>query len=116
MVEVLIMKIIDISKMQDVLTNEELEIVNKVINVINQDSILTKVCNVIFGGVLLYACFTMLPLWAAVTLIGTRLTIPVISLCKIWKAAGKIIKENNITSSKILEIRYKLAKYNENNA
>ena len=59
--------------------------------------------------ILLYACFAFLPLWAAISLIGIKLAIPVAKVVKYITVANKLIKDDKNISKKILSIRLKIA-------
>lgn len=59
--------------------------------------------------ILLYVCFTILPLWAAISLIGIKLAIPIAELVKYIIIAKKLIKDDKDANKKILSIRLKLA-------
>lgn len=43
---------------------------------------------------MLYVCFTILPLWAAISLIGIKLAIPIVELVKYIIIAKKLIKDD----------------------
>lgn len=65
--------------------------------------------NLAFAVILLYVCFTILPLWAAISLIGIKLAIPIAKLVKYIIIAKKLIKDDKDANKKILSIRLKLA-------
>lgn len=65
--------------------------------------------NLAFAAILLYVCFTILPLWAAISLIGIKLAIPIAELVKYIIIAKKLIKDDKDANKKILSIRLKLA-------
>jgi hypothetical protein len=65
--------------------------------------------NLAFAVILLYVCFTILPLWAAISLIGIKLAIPIAELVKYIIIAKKLIKDDKDANKKILSIRLKLA-------
>lgn len=52
---------------------------------------------------------TNLPLWAAISLIGIKLAIPIAELVKYIIIAKKLIKDDKDANKKILSIRLKLA-------
>lgn len=58
---------------------------------------------------LLYVCFTILPLWAAISLIGIKLAIPIAELVKYIIIAKKLIKDDKNINKKLLSIRLKIA-------
>ena len=65
--------------------------------------------NLAFAVILLYVCFTILPLWAAISLIGIKLAIPIAKLVKYIIIAKKLIKDDKDADKKILSIGLKLA-------
>lgn len=65
--------------------------------------------NLAFWVILLYACFAFLPLWAAISLIGIKLAIPVAMFIKYVTVAKKLIKDDKDANKKILSIRLKIA-------
>ena len=65
--------------------------------------------NLAFWAILLYACFTILPLWAAISLIGIKLAIPVAKIIKYVTAANRLIKNDKNINKKLLAIRLKIA-------
>ena len=101
--------LVDISKIRKELNEEEKEIFDKVIKAMNAKSITVSVLNLAFWVILLYACFTFLPLWAAISLIGIKLAIPVAKVVKYITVAKKLVKDDKNISKKILSIRLKIA-------
>ena len=75
----------------------------------NAKSVTVSVLNLAFLAILLYACFAFLPLWAAISLIGIKLAIPVAKIVKYITVANKLIKDDKNISKKILSIRLKIA-------
>lgn len=75
----------------------------------NAKSITVSMLNLAFGAILLYACFTILPLWAAISLIGIKLAIPVAKVVKYITVAKKLVKDDKDVNKKILSIRLKIA-------
>lgn len=75
----------------------------------NTKSITVNMLNLAFDVILLYVCFTILPLWAAISLIGIKLAIPIAELVKYIIIAKKLIKDDKDANKKILSIRLKLA-------
>lgn len=75
----------------------------------NTKSITVNMLNLAFAVILLYVCFTILPLWAAISLIGIKLAIPIAELVKYIIIAKKLIKNDKDANKKILSIRLKLA-------
>ena len=75
----------------------------------NAKSVTVSVLNLAFGAILLYACFAFLPIWAAISLIGIKLAIPVVKVVKYITVANKLIKDDKNISKKILSIRLKIA-------
>lgn len=101
--------LVDISKIRKELNEEEKEIFDKVIKAMNAKSVTVSVLNLAFWAILLYACFAFLPLWAAISLIGIKLAIPVVKIVKYITVAKKLIKDDKNISKKILSIRLKIA-------
>ena len=75
----------------------------------NTKSITVNMLNLAFAAILLYVCFTILPLWAAISLIGIKLAIPIAELVKYIIIAKKLIKDDKDANKKILSIRLKIA-------
>lgn len=101
--------LVDISDIKKDLNEEEKEIFDKVIKAMNTKSITVNMLNLAFAVILLYVCFTILPLWAAISLIGIKLAIPITELVKYIIIAKKLIKDDKDANKKILSIRLKLA-------
>ena len=101
--------LVDISDIRKDLNEEEKEIFDKVIKAMNAKSVTVSILNLAFAAILLYACFAFLPLWAAISLIGIKLAIPVAKFIKYITVAKKLIKGDKDTSKKILSIRLKIA-------
>lgn len=75
----------------------------------NSKSVTASMLNLAFWAILLYACFTILPLWAAISLIGIKLAIPVAKIAKYITVAKKLIKDDKNINKKLLLIRLKIA-------
>ena len=101
--------LVDISEIRNELNDEEKEIFDKVCKAMNTKSVTVKILNLAFAVILLYVCFTFLPLWAAISLIGIKLAIPVAKFIKYITVAKKLIKGDKDVSKKILSIRLKIA-------
>lgn len=101
--------LVDISDIKKDLNEEEKKIFDKVIKAMNTKSITVNMLNLAFAVILLYVCFTILPLWAAISLIGIKLAIPIAELVKYIIIAKKLIKDDKDANKKILSIRLKLA-------
>ena len=101
--------LVDVSEIRKELNEEEKEIFDKVIKAMNAKSVTVSMLNLAFWAILLYACFTTLPLWAAISLIGIKLAIPVAKIVKYITVAKKLIKDDKDANKKILSIRFKLA-------
>lgn len=101
--------LVDISDIKKDLNEEEKEIFDKVIKAMNTKSITVNMLNLAFAVILLYVCFTILPLWAAISLIGIKLAIPIAELVKYIIIAKKLIKDDKDANKKILSIRLKIA-------
>ena len=101
--------LVDISEIKNELNEEEKEIFDKVIKAMNTKSVTVKILNLAFAVILLYVCFTILPLWASISLIGIKLAIPIAELVKYIIIAKKLIKDDKDANKKILSIRLKIA-------
>lgn len=101
--------LVDISEIRNELNDEEKEIFDKVIKAMNAKSVTVSMLNLAFWAILLYVCFAILPLWAAISLIGIKLAIPVAELIKYIIVAKKMIKNDKNISKKLLSIRLKIA-------
>ncbi len=101
--------LIDISEIRNELNEEEKEIFDKVCKAMNAKSVTVSMLNLAFGAILLYVCFAILPLWAAISLIGIKLAIPVVRVVKYITVAKKLIKDDKNISKKLLSIRLKIA-------
>lgn len=101
--------LVDISDIKKDLNEEEKEIFDKVVKAMNAKSVTVSMLNLAFWAILLYACFTILPLWAAISLIGIKLAIPVAKAVKYITVAKKLIKDDKDVNKKILSIRLKIA-------
>ena len=101
--------LVDISEIRNELNDEEKEIFDKVCKAMNTKSVTVSILNLAFAAILLYACFAFLPLWAAISLIGIKLAIPVAKFIKYITVAKKLIKGDKDVSKKILSIRLKIA-------
>lgn len=101
--------LVDISEIRKDLNDEEKEIFDKVCKAMNAKSVIVSILNLAFAAILLYACFAFLPLWAAISLIGIKLAIPVAKFIKYITVAKKLIKGDKDVSKKILSIRLKIA-------
>ena len=75
----------------------------------NTKSVTVKMLNLAFAVILLYVCFTILPLWAAISLIGIKLAIPIAELVKYIVIAKRLVKNDKNINKKLLSIRLKLA-------
>ncbi len=91
------------------LNEEEKEIFDKVIKAMNAKSVTASMLNLAFWAILLYVSFAILPLWAAISLIGIKLAIPVAKAIKYITVAKKLIKDDKDVNKKILSIRLKIA-------
>lgn len=101
--------LVDISDIKKDLNEEEKEIFDKVIKAMNAKSVTVRMLNLAFWAILLYVCFAFLPLWAAISLIGIKLAIPIAKLVKYIIIAKKLIKDDKDANKKILSIRLKIA-------
>lgn len=101
--------LVDISDIKKDLNEEEKEIFDKVIKAMNAKSVTVSMLNLAFWAILLYVSFTILPLWAAISLIGTKLAIPVAKIIKYVTVANRLIKNDKNINKKLLSIRPKIA-------
>lgn len=75
----------------------------------NAKSVTVSMLNLAFWVILLYTCFAILPLWAAISLIGIKLAIPVAKIIKYITVAKRLIKNDKNVNKKLLSIRLKIA-------
>ena len=101
--------LVDISDIKKDLNEEEKEIFDNVIKAMNTKSVTVKMLNLAFAAILLYVCFAILPLWAAISLIGIKLAIPIAELVKYIVIAKKLVKNDKNINKKLLSIRLKIA-------
>ena len=101
--------LVDVSDIKKDLNEEEKEVFDKVYKAMNAKSVTVSVLNLAFWAILLYVCFAILPLWAAISLIGIKLAIPVVKIIKYITVANRLIKDDENISKKILSIRLKIA-------
>lgn len=101
--------LVDISEIRNELNKEEKEIFDNVCKAMNAKSVTASMLNLAFWAILLYVCLAFLPLWAAISLIGIKLAIPVVELIKYITVARKLIKNDKNISKKLLSIRLKIA-------
>lgn len=101
--------LVDISEIRKELNEEEKEIFDKVCKAMNTKSTTVSMLNLAFAVILLYACFTFLPLWAAISLIGIKIAIPIAEFIKYVIAAKKLVKNDKNINKKLLSIRLKIA-------
>ena len=101
--------LVDISDIKKELNEEEKEVFDKVIKAMNTKSVTVKMLDLAFAVILLYVCFTILPLWAAISLIGIKLAIPIAEFVKYIIVAKKLVKNDKNINKKLLSIRLKIA-------
>ena len=101
--------LVDISDIRKDLNEEEKEIFDKVIKAMNAKSVTVSMLNLAFWAILLYVSFAILPLWAAISLIGIKLAIPVVKVVKYINMAKKLVKDDKNINKKLLSIRLKIA-------
>ena len=101
--------LVDISKIRKDLNEEEKEVFDNVIKTMNAKSVTVSMLNLAFWAILLYVCFAALPLWAAISLIGIKLAIPVVKIIKYINVANRFIKDDKNINKKLLSIRLKIA-------
>lgn len=101
--------LVDISEIRKELNEEEKEIFDKVCKAMNAKSVTVSILNLAFWAILLYVCFAILPLWAAISIIGIKLAIPVTKIIKYVTVAKRLIKNDKNINKKLLSIRLKIA-------
>ena len=101
--------LVDVSEIKKDLNEDEKEIFDKVCKAMNTKSVTVSILNLAFWAILLYVCFAILPLWAAISLIGIKLAIPVVKIIKYITIANKLIKDDKNINKKLLSIRLKIA-------
>ena len=101
--------LVDISEIRKELNEEEKDIFDKVCKAMNAKSVTASVLNLAFWAILLYVSFAILPLWAAISLIGIKLAIPVAKIIKYVTMANRLIKNDKNINKKLLSIRLKIA-------
>ena len=101
--------LVDISEIRKDLNEDEKEVFDKVIKTMNAKSVTVSMLNLAFWAILLYVCFDALPLWAAISLIGIKLAIPVVKIIKYITVANRLIKDDKNINKKLLSIRLKIA-------
>lgn len=101
--------LVDISEIKKDLNEEEKEIFDKVVNAMNAKSVTVSMLNLAFWAILLYVSFAILPLWAAISLIGIKIAIPVVKIVKYITMAKKLVKDDKNINKKLLSIRLKIA-------
>ena len=101
--------LVDVSEIRKDLNEDEKEVFDKVCKAMNAKSITVSVLKLAFWAILLYSCFAFLPLWAAISLIGIKLAIPVAKIVKYITVAKRLIKDDKNINKKLLSIRLKIA-------
>ena len=101
--------LVDVSEIRKDLNEDEKEVFDKVIKTMNAKSVTVSMLNLAFWVILLYVCFTALRLWAAISLIGIKLAIPVVKIIKYITVAKRLIKDDKNINKKLLSIRLKIA-------
>ena len=101
--------LVDISEIRNELNEEEKEIFDKVYKAMNAKSVTVSILKLAFWAILLYSCFAFLPLWAAISLIGIKLAIPIAELVKYIVIAKRLVKNDKNIHKKLLSIRLKIA-------
>ena len=101
--------LVDISEIRNELNEEEKKIFDNVCKAMNAKSVTVNMLDLAFWAILLYVCFAILPLWSAVSLIGTKLAIHVVKIIKYITVAKRLIKDDKNINKKLLSIRLKIA-------
>lgn len=101
--------LVDVSEIRNELNEDEKEVFDKVCKAMNAKSVTVSILNLAFWAILLYVCFAILPLWAAISLIGIKLSIPVAKIIKYITVANRLIKNDKNINKKLLSIMLKIA-------
>ena len=101
--------LVDVSEIRNDLNEDEKEVFDNVIKTMNAKSVTVSMLNLAFWAILLYVCFSILPLWAAISLIGIKLAIPVVKIIKYITVANRLINDDKNINKKLLSIRLKIA-------
>lgn len=101
--------LVDISEIRKELNEEEKEVFDNVCKAMNAKSVTASMLNLAFWAILLYVSFTILPLWAAISLIGIKLAIPIAEFVKYIIIAKRLVKNDKNINKKLLSIRLKIA-------
>lgn len=101
--------LVDISEIRNELNEEEKEVFDKVYKAMNAKSVTVSVLKLAFWAILLYSCFVFLPLWAAISLIGIKIAIPVAKIIKYITVAKRLVKNDKNIHKKLLSVRLKIA-------
>lgn len=104
----------DCPEIKDKLTEEERKVYDDVLNIFKSNVVSAKALNIIFAIILLYACFVLLPVWVAASLIGIKLAIPIIKSIHIVYAIIKLKKKYENFDKIIASIRFKIYEYINN--
>lgn len=104
----------DCPEIKDKLTDDERKVYDDVLNIFASNVVSTKALNIIFAIILLYACFALLPVWVAASLIGIKLAIPIMKSIYIVYAIIKLNKKYENFGKIINSIRYKIYEYANN--
>lgn len=104
---------IDCPEIKDKLTDEERSVYDGVFTALkSSNTVITKALNTAFAIILLYACFTLLPLWAAASLIGIKLAIHTVNAICVISAIKKLRKKYKNFDKILVSIRYKISQLN----
>lgn len=101
--------LVDVSDIRNELNEDDKQVFDKVCKAMNAKSVTVSILNLAFWAILLYVCFAILPLWAAISLIGIKLAIPVVKIIKYITIANRLIKDDKNINKKLLSIRLKIA-------
>lgn len=102
---------IDCPEIKDKLTDEERGVYDGVFAALkSSNTVITKALSTAFSIILLYACFTLLPLWVAASLIGIKLAIPTVKAACVISAIKKLRKKYKNFDKILVSIRYKISK------
>ena len=104
---------LDCPEITDKLNKEERKVYYDVLDAFKfNNTVITKTMNIAFMIVLLYACFTLLPVWVAASLVGIKLAIPAVKLINMVHAVKKLKNKYKDFDKILLSIRYKVSQLN----
>lgn len=104
---------LDCPEITDKLNKEERKVYYDVLDLFKfNNTVITKTMNIAFAIILLYACFALLPVWVAASLIGIKLAIPAVKFINMVHAVKKLKDKCKDFDRILASIRYKISKLN----